>query len=120
METNLEGSTPEQYSRVMQSTPAPVSCRSYASEFEHVTPRTTARRQLPIVPPIPVLENSAITTILLQQGSLTVHNTPTQKQRLPLTPETEISEGTKQKHNKGTEQIFSEYLPTSMRTYDNI
>ena len=88
----------------LEQIPIPVSRNSCESEFILETPKTTIRRRLPVVPPTPVQENPAITTMLLQQGSLAVRNTPTQKRRLPLTPNIQISEGTKHLIDNGTEQ----------------
>ena len=100
-----------------EQAPVPVSRNSCASEFIPEMPRTTITRQLPVVPPTPIQENRTITIMLLQQGSLAVRNTQTQKQRLPLIPNTEVSEGTKQLIDNGTEETCEN--PPTLNINDN-
>lgn len=100
-----------------EQAPVPVSLNSCASEFIPETPKTTITRQLPVVPPTPIQENRTITIMLLQQLSLAVRNTQTQKQRLPLIPNTEVSEGTKQLIDNRTEENCEN--PPTLNINDN-
>lgn len=50
------------------------------------TPKNTVRQQLPVIPPTPIPNNESLLQKTLEQQSLSLMNTPTDRRKLPQTP----------------------------------
>ena len=101
-----------QHVRDVQNTPAQ-ACYSQpcGNVHQYRTPIRTVRRHFPVVPPTPVLENIDLSEMLLQQESLQIQNTPTEKRRLPSIPVSLTAKGNEQLCNNENTHCINANTP---------